>query len=104
MVIPTRLDTYYCKDAFLGKRLEDSVYVTWGPYAWFNSPMYGLGNCTAYGLSLSARSWAGFAIAAFFQVSIFIFNHFVEQPIVQRLYLDADIVFNTSENKNEGTR
>ncbi|MEQ4725700.1 PEMT/PEM2 methyltransferase family protein [Nonomuraea sp. B19D2] len=84
----TGLDTYYCRDMFLGRPLNDaSELVVSGPYRHVRNPMYSVGNLPAYGWALWSRSLEGLAFAALFQAGIYLFYHLCERPFIQRTYL-----------------
>ncbi|MEV4224925.1 methyltransferase [Nonomuraea sp. NPDC049725] len=83
----TGLDTYYCRDMFLGRPLSHtSELVISGPYRHVRNPMYSVGNLPAYGWALWSRSMEGLAVAALFQAGIYLFYHLCERPFIQRTY------------------
>lgn len=84
----TSLDTYYCNDMFLGRPVNACPeYVARGPYRFMRNPMYSVGNFSGYGMAMMAMSWQGLVLAVVFQASIYGFNHLVEKPFVQRVYM-----------------
>lgn len=84
----TGLDTYYCRDMFLGRAIGPTgELVSSGPYRLVRNPMYSVGNLQAYGWAVWSRSVEGLAIAALFQAGIYVFYHLYERPFVKRAYL-----------------
>ncbi|NJP94949.1 hypothetical protein HCN51_36885 [Nonomuraea sp. FMUSA5-5] len=82
------LDTYYCRDMFMGRLLGDtSELVVAGPYRHLRNPMYGAGNLHAYGWALWSHSLEGLAVAAAFQLGIYLFYHLCERPFIERAYV-----------------
>jgi protein-S-isoprenylcysteine O-methyltransferase Ste14 len=79
------LEMYYCKDMFFGRDIGTG-FVASGIFALIKSPMYGVGNLQLYGLALLANDWLAALLAAVFQISINVFDHFVEQPFVRKTY------------------
>ena len=85
------LDTYYCRDMFIGRSYKpvDEGFVASGPYRVSGNPMYSIGNLQAYGGALWYASWPGFVVAAVFQASIYVFHFLFELPFVRRVYGSA---------------
>jgi len=82
------MDVYYYRDLF-HDCASDAELVTGGPYAVFSNPMYGIGNVSMHGAALDAASMEGWAVAAVFHVSIYVFFMSVERPFVRRVYASA---------------
>lgn len=61
-------------------------FVVSGIYYLFDSPMYGVGNLTGYGLALIYLSTPALFASAICHVSIYLFNFVIEQPFVRRAY------------------
>ncbi|KAJ1915394.1 phosphatidylethanolamine N-methyltransferase [Tieghemiomyces parasiticus] len=59
-----------------------------GIYRYANDPEYFMGHSAFWGLALIAGSWHLVAMAAFMQLSTFLFLHYVEAPHLRRLYGD----------------
>lgn len=51
-----------------------------GPYRYLKNPMYTLGYLHAYGFAVASESWPGLVAAAFDQMAILAFHHWVEKP------------------------
>ncbi|MFJ5914832.1 PEMT/PEM2 family methyltransferase [Streptomyces ardesiacus] len=83
----TGLNTYYCRDMFLGRADATDGFVVRGPYRWLRNPMYGVGNLHGYGVALCYRSVAGLVCVAVFQVLIYVFYLVREKPFIVRTYL-----------------
>jgi protein-S-isoprenylcysteine O-methyltransferase Ste14 len=77
-------DAYYWHNFFDPD--EAIAPVSSGPYRFISSPMYTVGYLQTYGLALALRSFPGFVVAGFLQVSILIFNFLIEKPHFQRLH------------------
>jgi len=82
------MDVYYYRDLF-HDCASDAELVTEGPYAVFSNPMYGIGNVSMHGAALESASMEGWAVAAVFHVSIYVFYMSVERPFVGRVYASS---------------
>ncbi|MFI7703185.1 PEMT/PEM2 family methyltransferase [Nonomuraea sp. NPDC049480] len=83
----TGLDTYYCRDMFIGRSMDDGGgLIISGPYRYVGNPMYSVGNLQGYGWAVWSRSVEGIAFAMIFQVGIYLFYHLFERPFVRRAY------------------
>ncbi len=83
----TGLNTYYCRDMFLGRAGATDGFVVRGPYRRLRNPMYGVGNLHGYGVALCYRSVAGLVCVAVFQMLIYVFYVVREKPFIVRTYL-----------------
>jgi isoprenylcysteine carboxyl methyltransferase (ICMT) family protein YpbQ len=76
---------YYWYDFFLSEG-PLSPPVRKGIYRYMKNPMYGVGYLHAYGFALICLSWTGVALAGFMQLTIKLFEYFVERRNFLRLY------------------
>ncbi|MDQ0383273.1 hypothetical protein J2S54_000093 [Streptomyces sp. DSM 42143] len=92
----TGLNTYYCRDMYLGRADATDGFVIRGPYRWLRNPMYGVGNLHGYGVALCYRSAAGLVCVAVFQVLIYAFYLVREKPLIVRTHLGGATAGNAS--------
>jgi protein-S-isoprenylcysteine O-methyltransferase Ste14 len=79
------VEIYYWKDMFLGRKI--SKFVKSGPYKYFNSPMYGVGQIQGYAFAVWYGSVLGILIMVLYQILIFTFLHNVENEFIQRVHI-----------------
>jgi hypothetical protein len=79
------IEIYYWKDMFLGRKIAD--FVVAGPYKYFNSPMYGIGQIGAYATAIWHGSQYGLMAALLNQFLVFSFYFLVEKKFINRVYL-----------------
>jgi hypothetical protein len=77
------IDTYYYKDLFLKRAIVD--FKIEGPYKYFSNPMYGIGQCSAYGASLLVGSVAGLVSTLLNQVMMYTFYYLIEKPHINSI-------------------
>jgi len=77
------IDTYYYKDLFLKRSIVD--FKVEGPYKYFSNPMYGIGQCSAYGASLMVGSLAGILTTLLNQLMMYIFYYAIEKPHINSI-------------------
>jgi protein-S-isoprenylcysteine O-methyltransferase Ste14 len=80
----TSIDIYYWKDMFLGRKISN--FVVTGPYKYFSSPMYGVGQLQGYAMAIYYGSVYGLIAAILYQSSIFLFYFTVEKKFIKRVY------------------
>ena len=80
------IDTYYYKDLFLKRAIVD--FKVEGPYKYFANPMYGIGQCSAYGASLMVGSVAGIFSTVLNQIMMYIFYYAIEKPHIAAIIID----------------
>ena len=69
-----------------------NIYTTEkGIYKYCGSPTYTLGRLTGFGAAISFRSIPLFVASIADLILINLFNYFVEQPFVQRMYLSKQL-------------
>jgi protein-S-isoprenylcysteine O-methyltransferase Ste14 len=79
-----KIEIYYWKDMFLGKKIFD--FVVAGPYKYFDNPMYGIGQLQAYAIAMWYGSKYGLIAAFLNQFLIFLFFYLVEKKFIKRVY------------------
>jgi protein-S-isoprenylcysteine O-methyltransferase Ste14 len=77
------LDTYYYKDLFIGRFIGEFKQA--GPYRWLKNPMYGLGQCAAYGTALTNLSTAGVIATLLNQGMMYLFYFTIEKPHIVKI-------------------
>lgn len=77
------VDVYYYKDLFLGRFLGD--FKQEGPYRIFKNPMYGVGQCAAYGAALMSGSLAGVLATMLNQGMMYLFYFSIEKPHIMKM-------------------
>ncbi|GEM_PF-6137170 len=75
---------YYWGDFFLPE--ANAIPVQKGIYRYFKNPMYDGGYLPAYGFACICFSWSGLALAGFMQLTIKLFERFVERRNFLRTY------------------
>ncbi len=97
------IDTYYYKDLFLKRAIID--FKVEGPYKYFSNPMYGIGQCSAYGAALMVGSLAGILSTLLNQVMMYSFYFMIEKPHInsiikslsKRIVVTKSIMIETQE-------
>lgn len=77
------LDAYYYRDLFLERFTGQATSA--GPYRYFDNPMYTIGHLHGYAIALLSSSPWGLLGVAVNQALVLTFNHFIEQPHLQRI-------------------
>jgi len=86
----TGYNTYYWYDMVLNT--PNAYFIEGGIYKYCGSPTYTLGRMTGFGASIHFRSIPLFVASIADLILITLFNFFIEQPFVKRMYI------NKSEN------
>merc|ERR1712110_411588 len=80
----TGYNTYYWYDMVTD--IPNAYFVQVGIYNWVESPTYTLGRGTSFGAALHYRSVPMLVAAIIDLAGINLFNHYVEQPSVRKMY------------------
>ena len=83
-IFVTGYNTYYCFDMVLDT--PNAYFVETGIYKFCGSPMYTVGRLTGFGAAIHYRSIPLLVASIADLITINLFNCFVEQPFVKRMY------------------
>ena len=78
------VDNYFFRDQLIAQ--PNPYLVESRLFRYLNHPSYSVGYVVGYGYALWADSWIGLPAALLFQIGIFIFLKFAEEPGMKKLY------------------
>ena len=83
----TGYNTYYWYDMVLDT--PNAYFINGGIYKYCGSPTYTLGRFTGFGAAIQFRSVPLFVASLLDLVLITLFNYFIEQPFVKKMYMQV---------------